>query len=59
VQSIALANKLTKLGFSIDTLFYPQEHTPPLEHEYQFNLDLTDGRQALARMLAFLKTAFK
>jgi acetyl esterase len=59
VQSIALADKLSRLGVSIETLFYPQEHTPPLEHEYQFNVDLADGRQALARMLTFLETAFK
>lgn len=58
-QSIALAKKLAKLGVSIDTLFYPENHTPPLEHEYQFNLDLADGKQALTRTLAFLHKTLK
>jgi acetyl esterase len=59
VQSIALADKLSRLGVPIETLFYPPEYTPQLEHEYQFNLDLADGRQALALMLTFLEKAFK
>ncbi|MBW4583017.1 MAG: alpha/beta hydrolase [Tildeniella nuda ZEHNDER 1965/U140] len=58
-QSIALAQKLTQAGVRTDTLFYPNDHTPPLEHEYQFNLDLADGQQALKRILAFLQTALK
>lgn len=53
-QSVALAKKLAKIGVPIDTLFYPDDRTPPLEHEYQFNLDLADGKQALTRILAFL-----
>ncbi|MBW4693504.1 MAG: alpha/beta hydrolase [Lyngbya sp. HA4199-MV5] len=58
-QSVALAKKLTQAGVRTDTLFYPNDHTPPLEHEYQFNLDLADGQQALKRILAFLGTALK
>jgi acetyl esterase len=58
-QSIALAERLTAFRVPIDTLFYPKNHTPPLEHEYQFNLDLADGKQALTRILAFLNTVLK
>lgn len=58
-QSVALAKKLSELKVPIDTLFYPKNHTPPLEHEYQFNLDLIDGQKALTRILAFLHTALK
>lgn len=53
-QSVALAKKLTQMSVPIDTLFYPDDHQPPLEHEYQFNLDIADGQQALARILKFL-----
>ena len=53
-QSIPLADKLKGLGVPVTTLFYPADHTPSLPHEYQFNLDTTDGQQAFNRMLAFL-----
>ncbi|XGV95726.1 MAG: alpha/beta hydrolase [Leptolyngbya sp. BL-A-14] len=58
-QSVALAQKLTQAGVRTDTLFYPKDHTPPLKHEYQFNLDLADGQQALKRILVFLAKALK
>ncbi|NJN88663.1 MAG: alpha/beta hydrolase [Leptolyngbyaceae cyanobacterium SL_7_1] len=58
-HSIALAKTLTEVGVPIDTLFYPADHTPLLEHEYQFNLDLADGQEALRRILAFLQTTFE
>jgi len=53
-QSQAFAQKLTKLKVNTDTLFYPKNHQPKLPHEYQFNLDNADGRQALSRITAFL-----
>ena len=54
-QSRVLATKLEVLGVEVTTLFYPQDHTPALGHEYQFNLDNEDGQNALSQMLAFLK----
>jgi hypothetical protein len=39
----------------VDTLFYPAAHEPALGHEYQFDLDLEDGRTALTRIVAFLR----
>lgn len=54
-QSKEFAERLAHAGVAVDTLFYPAGHTPPLPHEYQFNLDGADGRQALTRILAFLQ----
>ncbi len=54
-QSIPLADKLTSLQVPTTTLFYPANHTPSLPHEYQFNLDTTDGQQAFDRTIDFLQ----
>ena len=53
-QSKELAKKLGTLGVTTSTLFYPANHEPKLEHEYQFNLDIKDGKQALEQIVAFL-----
>jgi len=53
-QSRELAEALASHGVLVDTLFFPKDYAPPLAHEYQFNLDVTAGRGALNRMLAFL-----
>ncbi len=47
--------KLTDLGVDVTTLFYPDDHEPPLAHEYQFDLDNADGRHALDRTIEFLR----
>jgi acetyl esterase len=52
-QAVALARRLSGLGVHVETLFFP-DRSPPLPHEYQFNLDDPAGRQALSRLLAFL-----
>ncbi|HSW81771.1 MAG TPA: alpha/beta hydrolase [Candidatus Saccharimonas sp.] len=54
-QSTELAGRLQKLGVPTSTLFYPADHQPQLNHEYQFELDNTDGQTALQRMIDFLK----
>lgn len=54
-QSIPLARKLMALGVPVTTLFYPADHQPSLPHEYQFNLDAADGRQALTQTVQFLQ----
>jgi acetyl esterase/lipase len=54
-QSKPFANELTSLGVSVTTLFYPENHQPALPHEYQFNLDTADGKNALEQTLAFIK----
>lgn len=54
-QSTELAKKLTTLGVPTSTLFYPADHQPPLNHEYQFDLDIADGRRAFQQMVTFAK----
>ncbi|MER8573523.1 alpha/beta hydrolase [Mesorhizobium sp. M1374] len=53
-QAMALARKLEALGVTVDSLFFPADYTPPLPHEYQFNLDIPAGQEALERTLAFI-----
>ncbi len=52
-QSKVLASKLNALNVPLDTLFYPGNYTPALEHEYQFTLDKS-GNEALERSVIFL-----
>jgi acetyl esterase len=54
-QSHALATVLESKGVDVERLFYPDGHTPALDHEYQFDLDLDDARVALDRMTAFFR----
>lgn len=54
-QSYALARKLSSSGANVDSLFYPDNYTPALEHEYQFNLNLDAGKLALEKMTEFLQ----
>jgi acetyl esterase/lipase len=54
-HSLALASALESKGVDVDMLLYPEDHQPRLAHEYQFDLDLDDGRLALQRVLAFLQ----
>lgn len=57
-QSRLLAEKLSNLNVPIDTLFFPENHEPPLGHEYQFTLDEA-GKLALDRSLGFLASIAK
>lgn len=54
-QSLELAKALSELGVEVDALFFPASYEPPLEHEYQFDLDTQAGKLALERSLAFLE----
>lgn len=53
-QSVVMAQALRDRGVKVDTLFFPAETEPKLPHEYQFDLDRPEGRQALDRLTAFL-----
>ena len=55
-QSHRLAEVAAGYGVPVDSLFFADDHTPPLRHEYQFNLDSEAGRMALARSVEFLKS---
>jgi acetyl esterase len=54
-QSTELADRLQALGVQTSTLFYPPHHQPELNHEYQFDLDTTDGEKALQQMVEFVR----
>lgn len=53
-QSKPLTAKLQSLGVPVDQLFYEANHEPKLPHEYQFNLDNSDGQNALKATLGFI-----
>jgi Esterase/lipase len=52
-HSINLSNSLIEKSVPLDTLFYPDDHIPALGHEYQFDLDKDDAKNALDRMVLF------
>lgn len=54
-QSREFAKKLESQNVTTKTLFYSKDHSPALPHEYQFNLDNQDGRNALNEMISFAK----
>lgn len=53
-QSVVLAEALRSKTVEVDTLFFPKDHEPPLNHEYQLLLATDAGRLAFDRSLAFL-----
>lgn len=53
-QSTLIAGAIGAQGVSTDTLFFPEDYSPALPHEYQFDLDTKAGAEALERLLAFL-----
>lgn len=55
-QSVVMAQALRDRGVRVDTLFFPPETEPKLPHEYQFDLDRPEGRQALDRLVTFLSS---
>ena len=54
-QSKFMSAKLKSLGVDVTELYYPADHTPTLAHEYQFNLDNSDGQNAFKETVAFIK----
>lgn len=53
-QSVALAAALAANGTAVEALFFPADYTPPLAHEYQFDLDGEAGALALRRAVEWL-----
>jgi acetyl esterase/lipase len=53
-QSHLLVERLRAAGAAPETLFFAPAHQPPVDHEYQFDLDTDAGRAFLDRMLRFL-----
>jgi acetyl esterase/lipase len=54
-QSVEMARVLDAVGVPVEMLFFPEDHDPPLPHQYQFNLDNEAGQEALRRALAFVQ----
>jgi acetyl esterase/lipase len=54
-HSELLAARLQALGTETETLFFPAGHQPPVDHEYQFDLDTDAGQLFLDRLLTFLR----
>jgi acetyl esterase len=54
-HSALLADTLRGQGVEVETVFWPDDHQPPLGHEYQFDLDTEPGQHFLDRMLTFLR----
>ena len=54
-QSEPLAVRLRQLGVPVTTFFFAKDHKPVLNHEYQFELQEHDARDALRRTLEFLR----
>ena len=54
VQSKPLAQRLADLDVDVTTLFWPEDHTPALPHEYQFDLDTSEGQTAPQATLNFI-----
>jgi acetyl esterase len=40
----------------VDRLIFPEDHTPRLHHEYQFEFERPEARQALDRSIDFLES---
>lgn len=59
VQSKPFATKLQSLGVDVTTHFFAKDHQPSLPHEYQFNLDNKDGKDALVKTIEFLEERTK
>ncbi|MBS1961841.1 MAG: alpha/beta hydrolase [Bdellovibrionales bacterium] len=56
VQSKPFADRLRSLGVRTETLFYPDDHSPGLKHEYVRNLDRAEARTALEKIAAFIRS---
>ncbi|MDF2115532.1 alpha/beta hydrolase [Roseiarcaceae bacterium H3SJ34-1] len=58
-QSRQMAEAVASKGVHVDSLFYPGSYMPAVPHEYQFNLDIAAGRQALEQSMRFVAAQSK
>ena len=54
-HTLALVEALERHAVDHDSLLFPDRHEPRLAHEYQFDLDSTEGRRALDDVVAFIQ----
>jgi acetyl esterase/lipase len=53
-QSVFMDAALRKVGVTVEALFFAPNHPAKLGHEYQFDLDTTDGERTLDQSVAWL-----
>jgi len=53
-HTLGLVEVLQRQGVDREVLLFPEDHEPRLGHEYQFDLDSPEGREALDRAVAFV-----
>lgn len=58
-QSKPMAEQLKKVGVDVTELFFPDDTTPALQHEYQFHLDNPNAQKALTSTLGWLAEVTK
>jgi acetyl esterase/lipase len=58
-QSKPMAAQLKSLGVDVTELFFPDDTTPALAHEYQFHLDNPNAQKALTSTLGWLAEVTK
>lgn len=56
-QSKAMEEALKERGVAVDALFFAGNYSPPLGHEYQFDLSTEAGQAALNRLIVFAQRA--
>lgn len=56
-QARRFATRLADLGVPVTSLFFSPDQAPPLPHEYQFDLDLPQARQAFSEIGTFVRKA--
>lgn len=54
-HSELLVERLRAQGLEPETIFFLEDHQPPLGHEYRFDLDTKEGQLFLGGLLAFLR----
>jgi hypothetical protein len=54
-HSEVLARRLREQKVDLAIAVFPDDHDPPLGHEYQFDLDTDAGQGFLVSLLAFLR----
>lgn len=58
-QSHLFADKVAAQGVMVDRLFFPQDYTPKVWHQFQFSLDTEAGKLALERSIDFMSEHLK
>ncbi|MEW1952751.1 alpha/beta hydrolase [Terrabacter sp. NPDC080008] len=54
-HTLGLIEALDQHVVDHEALLFPEDHEPRLGHEYQFDLDSREGREALDRTVAFIR----